>query len=114
MNLRWNHACGLWLCKMKGILSISIPSPLFSLLLVAAWYANISSSNLKLSVNCHDDRSPLYTGPAQCGCSVLEGKQLHTKGLSHPMEELGGTPSNFPFQETTKYMQFVPNNTRMV
>lgn len=73
---------------MKEILSISIPTPLFFRVvrtLVAACFANISLSNLKLSVNCCDDRSPLYTGTAQCGCSVLEGKLLHTKGLSHPM-----------------------------
>ncbi len=60
MNLRWVCACGSWLCKMKEILSIFIPLPLFFQVvrtLVAACYANISSSNLKLSVNCCDDRS---------------------------------------------------------
>lgn len=60
------------------------PPVLFVRTWVAACFANISLSNLKLSVNCCDDRGPLYTGPAQCGCSVLEGKRLHTKGLSHP------------------------------
>lgn len=92
---------------MKEILSVSIPLLLFSPVsvfrtLVAACSANISLSNLKLSVNCCDERSLLYTGPAQCGCSVLERELLHTKGLSHPVSVLGGTPSILFFwrQET--------------
>lgn len=46
------------------------------------------------------------TGPAQCGRSVLEGKLRLTMGLSHPTQERGGTPSNFPFLEMPKYFFF--------
>lgn len=90
--------CGSWLCKMKEILSISIP--LFPKLLgfsVAACFENISSSNLKLSVNCCDDRSPLYTGSAQSDCSVLERKLLHTNGAFTPYVRVGRYTQSFSF-----------------